>query len=56
MKQIKRRSYVLKQGSPDMSCVVMTTCNRKKQKRHVSFRLNSNSICETVISCLACLH
>lgn len=23
--------YVLKQGSPDMSCVPMTTCNRKDE-------------------------
>lgn len=31
-------SYVLKQGSPDMSCVVMTTCNRKNRLAIVHVR------------------
>lgn len=29
--------YVLKQGSPDMSCVVITTCNRKDKNKCLSF-------------------
>lgn len=29
--------YVLKQGSPDMSCVAMTTCNRKDKNNCHSF-------------------
>lgn len=29
IKMIKIDSYVLKQGSPDISCVVMMTCNSK---------------------------
>lgn len=31
MNKIKMNSYVLKQGSPDISCVVMTTCNRENR-------------------------
>lgn len=31
MDKTKINSYVLKQGSPDMSCVVMTTCKQVKQ-------------------------
>lgn len=29
--------YVLKQGSPDMSCVVMTTCKRKDKNNYQGF-------------------
>lgn len=39
--------YVLKQGSPDMSCVVMTTCNRKDKNKCLSF---------TGSKCNSCVH
>lgn len=31
MTRIKMKPYVLKHGSPDMSCVVMTTCKWETQ-------------------------
>lgn len=40
---VKMSSYVLKQGSPDISCVVMTTCNRHKKIINVSFRLTTKT-------------
>lgn len=33
LKNTKKSAYVLKQGSPDMSCVVMTTCDKDKSSK-----------------------